>query len=1594
MSGSTTSADPDDLHRFVTTAQGLRSGIEQDIRALRRAYDEFNSSTDYPVVNFGLMEGSIPRLVKDLHEMQVYVKLLARALRLADRTGMGGVVTASTFTLLSRIRKMADDQGIDLNDLLESESIGYEPTMVWPVPQNSAWVADPVATATGFMVVDADDLLQGSQRFNHGWRRVYCSGFVGHFGALGRGWWSWADVRLDSLASDEVVLQCEDGARLPFVFVDDVWIGPAGVELTHMIGGWQVTWGSATTRSGATWSLDESGRLVTTAAPSRPAVTYEYVDDRLSRIIDGLTHPIEVRWGGTNVESVRRGNAVVEYEHDDASQLVSVTRGGLRRWTYVYDEHGRLAEEVDADGIVRARSIYDDADRVVEQTAGDGRVVRLRYDNAGTTVVVDPWGNETRATHDRAGRLIQVSGSEGAVFSRGFTADGTVAMVQLGALDTTISTSDTALGRETTVVIGGEVSDVFVTDDQGHLVEHRSGDGSSVAFRHDGDGRLSGISTAPGVEWTLDRAIPGRATVTDPDGVVASVESGLDGDVLHVGADPLMTVQRDELGRVVKVSNVDGMVASFAYDDGGRITQVIDSAGGGIEATYTVGGRLRSLREAGGATAEYVLDTAGRIAQVWRGDELLRSIEWHDDDRPSSFTQADGTWLFTYSERGQLASVTSPVGDVWTCTDNDNGQPLTVTSPAGVVLRCQYDARGQVIAVEDVDGARTLLDWDGAGNVASITDRSGAVTSVTRRDGRLVREVDADGVETVQEWSPAGRLIASRSDGVESTWRYDQRGRVVSRSHGPATWHYVWDERNVIVGVVDPIGEHVDVDVDQAGRTMAARRGAATWSVQYDAAGRITGEIDASGASTSFEYDSDGRVVATIDANGGRTKYEYDAVGRPVVVTTPSGASTRVELDTYDRPTAVSDAVGRVRRHSYRPGGGLVRTVHPDGSVEVIERDVLDRPVAVTVDGDTVVRYDLDPMGRIRRIDLADGRFEAVEFTDAGRLRSWTDGVHAVAWERRTESERVLRYGDRVVSESLDGAGLVAAIDIDAVRVTVDRDVAGRVRRISADTWDADIGYDGHAIRSTSFPASGTREFERDDLGRITRQIDGDASTSFSYDAAGQLTSVITAEGTTSYQYNTVGCLTEERTDGVTRRRYSYDPTGWLTAIVDDDGTTTVEHDARGRRVRETGPRGERQFEWGPFGLTAVVSESGRLEVETDLTGRPRRIGETRIVWEETPAGSRVLSVGDALVVNIGERPVAVSRSAGSVEWMDGAGFGLAGGRDAWGRPARDLAGDPTIGWRGGIEVAGLVWFGSRLYDPNTRCFLSPDPVDVPLVHPCSARVHHYCANDPVNLSDPSGATQVLDTQTLEGYRNDATGWQWGNIAADAIAVAAVAAAIFVPGGVLVAAAVAGAAGALGGVAQEVGDAMDAERPVDWGTMAINGTVGLVVGAAGGGIAAKLASPVRQSGTALVASMGRDAGIGAGQGFTTSVVTDVANGRPINWSNAAWGAGFGAVTGGAQSGLGNLRKPTTVSQSSAPPRPAVDAVQTMTPTLRPSLPPGTVVTPSLPPGWVQRPSGIVVPAHTAPLATSHPQLLLPAPRPQLLLPAQASPSNP
>jgi len=1085
-----------------------------------------------------------------------------------------------------------------------------------PTPMTQMIRGSGVNTATGTYTLMWPDLqLPGyGIRFNS--MRTYSSAntAAGRFG-IG---WSWSyDIKVIPPAAGQtsVTVRAEDGAQAVYTAgTNGAYNRPPGVRAnlsTVSGGGWKLVTPKQTAytfdatgrlvsvldshgngvrlayTSSAITLTDATGRVVTAslnaaglmtklALPDRRSVVYKYTNGLLTSVQDAESNT----WlfGYTNqslttvVDPKGRTQLTNTYTSGRVSRQVNASGAATQ---FSWDAGKQESTTIDADGV----PFYDGyrGNTLVYSQNGNGDTNNRRYDQlVNPNLVVDPHGNQTTGGYDAAGNVLSVTAPEPFSFA---------------------------------------VSNAY--DGKNNVTSYTDPRGNAILMGYTGTNELTSIQSAAGDTKSMTYDSRGLLTkITDPRGKVS-------------------TMTYDAAGNLLSRTSPLGEVTTYTYDESGRRLSMVDPRGNvpGARAldfttlyTYDKVDRMTSLwapQKAHASTTTY--DNVGQVTAT--ADPLGHTTSYTYTaviGRTATVTDANaGIISYTYTAGGRRSSVTDQVGNKTTMTYNNRGDVATVVSPRGNVAGATtadftttyaYDGNGNLLrTTHPYPGGGTVnhdTGYDQLDRAVSSTDPLGR-TSVIGYDntGNIVSTADPLGHTTTYTYDANGRLTAMTApDGGSQSSTYDAAGNVTrSTSAIGGITTYTYDDVNRVASMVDP-----------RGNAPGANPADYTVSYGYDPAGNLTRVTDQLGKATTFAYDSNSRITSRTDANGhavtykyldddtrqsvvgpdGNTQlatvYSYDNLGN-VISRTDALGNIRYTYDKLNRVIDVKDPQNRDTLYTFDAEGNLTQTVAP-GDTEVGTRtiaygyDILNRRTSMNqAAGALVYTYGYDAKDQLTSLaDPAGIRTQG--YDDAGRLisvsrdnKTFTYGydgngnVRSRTWPDGTTVTSTFTNANQLESLTVAGGQLGSA-----AQYSFAYDPSGRLSTTTFPTANhlvTDRAYDraGRLADLNSHNDAGTvarYQLNRDAVGNPTgiTTTRGTASqhVAYTYDVFDRLTAACVgadcgaaSTGTIAYSYDEVGnrlSQTLSGSAGNSQTTYAYDSASQLTGstVTTPGGTTSA----------------------------------------------------------------------------------------------------------------------------------------------------------------------------------------------------------------------------------------------------------------------------------------------------------------------------------------------------------------------------------------------------------------------------------------------------
>jgi RHS repeat-associated protein len=840
---------------------------------------------------------------------------------------------------------------------------------------------------------------------------------------------------------------------------------------------------------------------------------------------------------------------------------------------------------------------------------------------------------------------------------------------------------------------------------------------------YNGDGNLYGksgaynpqkfqLTTRSGQVFVLDHSL-GLVSVTDRNGNRLNV----DGSGIHSSS---------------------GQSIIYTRDGTGRITTIVGPSGQTLHYTYSAAGDLASSVSPNGATTTYTYDASHHLLGTTGPGGPLQTQHYDGSGRLTSITDGAGhTVQISSNVAGQQETIIDRLGKLTTVmTYNDVGDPVRIDKVAdGTTLTSTmtYDAAGDFLTITDAAGGTTSATYDAGFRMTSRTDPAGNTSHYAYDSLGDVTSVTGPGgvVLVTMTFDPSGNLLTiSDGAGGTNTFVYDSNGRVATRT--------------------DPSGRSVSFTYTSGGTVASTTSAAGTSTYTSDASGRITSVTDANGHSVTLTFDADGNLLSQTAANGTTRSWTYDGLDRLLTATNPNGGHSTLTYDAVGRVVAVTDANGATVARTFDADDRLLSASAADGSSATFAYDGFGRMVsAVTPAASLGFTYD----SRNYLLSQTTGGAQpanTLSFTyDAnGRRTSSTgpDGTTAYAYSALSGLVSVTDSGGGIFKYSYDAALHMTSLQRpDGVVDTNTYDPSGNLlSRVSA-TGGTTISSEAY-----TYSASGGRTSQTDQANQATYQ----------FDPVAQLMSVTNTAASIpneSYSYDAAGNRTLAGSTAI-----SYDSGGRMVMY----GGTTYAYDAQGQRTSATDAVGNvTTYSWNAFHQLAGVTLGGSsTQYRYDALGRRVEVDQGTSAAHYTYDGHdlRLVYSGSALTTSYTTAPLIgtplemrqgsavyyfLSDARGStVGLADRSGALVASQRyDSFGNPVSStgsVVNSLTYLGQQYDSGTGLYFLNARYYDPRTGTFLSQDPLP-------NLNAYAYAANNPVDLSDPSGASDLEEYSFL-----------------------------------------------------------------------------------------------------------------------------------------------------------------------------------------------------------------------------------------------------
>lgn len=540
-------------------------------------------------------------------------------------------------------------------------------------------------------------------------------------------------------------------------------------------------------RNPQTLSYDARRRVTQTQYANGRTIRYLYDNyDRVILIEDTNAPTIVNKYDavGRKYETDRIAGGVTQvatFEYDDRDRVIASTNFNGERTEYKYDVVGvdvvrdAPTEVIAPDGKV-TRFVYDFAGRVVRKILPGGAQISYEYDVAGQLIaVIDPRGLVTQFEYDANGRLSR-SLSQSATSK--VQSNGT--QISSGFEQTLYSydAADRLIMKQQLLANEDNVAGAYVTqyayDGADRLV--------TKTITHTRNGKV--VQTFDAINYSylniLDQSLLTSVSNTyetltfsyqtqAPFSMVGfSVTPTAAGTALGLQASNFRVIPSMN-GPAAQVEQNGSILVKNGYDAAGRLISAMGALGStSFSATlgYDAFGRLATLTDSNGLVGTYGYDNADRIQSIgWSGAGLSMSESLTRN--PAGLITQDareiGTFRYGYTSDNQVNS-TSYTGSQGISGPWVNGT-FTYDSSGNMLSNATDSFSVNNNFVTSYNGTTYWPDYSGLGRVMGTTQGSNATSFVFNPDGQLLQL----------------SLFSGGSPSTSANYYYDGLGRRIAK---------------------------------------------------------------------------------------------------------------------------------------------------------------------------------------------------------------------------------------------------------------------------------------------------------------------------------------------------------------------------------------------------------------------------------------------------------------------------------------------------------------------------------------------------------------------------------------------------------------------------------------------------------------------------------------------------------------------------------------------------------------------------------------------------------------------------------------------
>ena len=662
--------------------------------------------------------------------------------------------------------------------------------------------------------------------------------------------------------------------------------------------------------------------------------------------------------------------------------------------------------------------------------------------------------------------------------------------------------------------------------------------------------------------------------------------------------------------------------------------------------------------------ATYRYDPRHRLIETQDAEQRRIQLSYNGEDQISQLQTAGGKfWQYGYTRHQKLAHIHRPNQSTESQTYDRHGNLVKYTDANGIIWQLKYGAFDLLREKIDGEGNIWRYDYDKDSlKLSKVTNPKGEHYTYTfNADGQVETETDFAGNQWHYSYLPNGSLqTLTDGEGNQTHYRYNANGQLTQ---------------------LNTVDDTISYTYDQAGRVIKIQSTDSTISYAYDINDRVIEETQNNHKIHRTFDDVNNIMTRHLYPNGQpepiTTSYRYNNLGELVELSLPNWDSEEENAQTTTNVTAQASALHRLT-FLYDEEGNEISRLSNLGFILNQQFNEMNLPIRQRAGHEPRTHFDATEL-RLTGID-------SPSFAELNRTYQYDKALNTIAANDEIEDLKFVVNGNNQITRVISQYQTREHYHYDQNGYISQQYIHTEDYRYNDGDARGHIAIDNHDLyqQGNKLNRIGNQHYRYDNAGRLIEKTeiqDGfrQKTTYYRWNGNNQLESLTNARGETWY--------------------YKYDALGRRTEKACPQQNTTTRYLWDGDQVayQETERHGKTESKRHSIfnGWELIAQQDGYQKQD---------LRSNRKQWTQT--------TGYAVCQPNGQ-PLALFNPQGKRTWRKAP-------NSLWGLPllsswerkqAEPL--NPNLLFAGQYtdNESGLAYNRFRYYDPQSGCYLKPDPI-------------------------------------------------------------------------------------------------------------------------------------------------------------------------------------------------------------------------------------------------------------------------------------------